>query len=263
MDIDAKALELKKAGTAFCIATVVKVEGSAPRHAGSKMIVDADGNLFGTIGGGGVEHQVIEDAKDILRIRTARCISYDLTEDGIQPCGGKVEIFFEPVAPLSRVAVFGAGHIAEKLCPMLVEMGFDLTLIDERSERLSLPVFSPIEKKSSLLPLDFLSSFQFDDEAFLICLTHKHIHDEAIVEYCLDKPFKYFGLISSRKKWALFCQRYREKGFTDEQMRRISTPIGLDIGAETPFEIAIAVAAEIIQFRAKPEDFMARVARFK
>ncbi|HPW44996.1 MAG TPA: xanthine dehydrogenase accessory protein XdhC [bacterium] len=263
MDIDAKAMELKKAGIAFCIATVVRVEGSAPRHAGSKMIVAADGNIFGTVGGGGVEHQAIEDAKYLLKTKTAECVSYDLTGDGIQPCGGRVEIFFESVAPLSHVVVFGAGHIAEKLCPMLVEMDFDLTLVDERSERLSLSTFSSIEKKSSLLPLDFLSSFRFDDEVFMICLTHKHIHDEAIVEYCLDKPFKYFGLISSRKKWALFCQRYREKGFSDDQMRRISTPIGLDIGAETPFEIAVAIAAEIIQFRTKPEDFKARVARFK
>jgi xanthine dehydrogenase accessory factor len=94
-------------------------------------------------------------------------------------------------------------------------------------------------------------------------VTHRHLHDEEIVRFCLDKPFKYLGLISSRKKWALFRENYAKAGFSDEQMSRVSTPVGLDIGAETPFEIAVAITAQIIQLDAKPNDFTEGIAHFK
>lgn len=261
MDIDKKILELKEGRVPFCIATVVKVVGSAPRHAGSKMIVTAK-ESFGTVGGGGVEHQAIEDAKDILKRRAPECKSYELTEKGIQPCGGRIEVFFEPVVPPKSVVVFGAGHVGEALCPLLAELGFDVTIVDERKERISLGAFKSARTRIGKLPSEVLPTIEFNDELHIICLTHKHIHDEDIVEYCLDKPFKYLGLISSRKKWAVFKKHYREKGFTDGQMDRVATPIGLDIGAETPFEIAVAICAELIQLRAKPEDYKKGVGHF-
>ncbi len=260
MDIDSKAHELKSLRIPFCVATVVKAEGSAPRHAGAKMIVTQD-EAFGTVGGGGVEHQAIEDARTAIRRRISELKSYLLTEEGIQPCGGEVEIFLEVVSPPTRAVVFGAGHISEKLCPMLSELGFDVTLVDERRERVELP--SGVKSRVNLLPQEFISKLEFDDDLYLIAVTHKHMHDEDIVRSCLGKPYKYLGLISSRKKWALFRERYRSEGFTDDQLSRVSTPIGLDIGSETPFEIAISIAAQIIQLRAKPEDFVDGVGHFR
>jgi len=262
MDIDKKLRELKSERTPFCLATVVRVEGSAPRAAGAKMIITAD-KTFGTVGGGGVEHMAIKDARKTLRTKKATCEKYNLTEDGIQPCGGMMEIFLEPIAPQRRVMVFGAGHIAEKLIPMLSELDFEITLIDEREDRISLPAFSIADELSEELPDKYLVRCKFDDELSLIVLTHKHIHDEGIVEFCLDKPYRYLGLISSRKKWELFCKHYREKGFSDEQMERVSTPIGLDIGAATPFEIAVAIIAELIQLSEKPEDFKDGIGHFE
>lgn len=261
-NLDKKAIDLRQDGVAFCWLTVVKVDGSAPRHVGSKMIVCEDGSIYGTIGGGGLENQAIKDAKELLKKRGSECKTYELTEDGIQPCGGITEIFIESISPMMPMIVFGAGHIAEKLIPMLVELGYDVTLVDERVERIELPVFSCVQTRVNELPSDFLPTVKFDDKLNLICITHMHVHDEEIVEYCMDKPFKYMGLISSRKKWAFFCDKYREKGFTAEQMARISTPIGLDIGAETPFEISVAIAAELIQLNAKPEDHEKRVGRY-
>lgn len=263
MNLDKKAAELKTAGKAYCLATVVKVEGSAPRHVGAKMIVDEDGGAHGTVGGGGLEHQAIEDAKGVLRRKGAECIGYDLSKDGIQPCGGRVEIFFEPVTPLMPAVVFGAGHVSEKLCPMLAWLGYEITLVDERKERLEIPAFGAVHRKVGALPSEFLPTLKFSDDLNIICLTHKHIHDEEIVEYCLDKPYRYLGLISSRKKWAHFRGHYEAKGFTQKQMGRVSTPVGLDIGAETPFEIAVAIAAELIQLQARPDDFAKGVGRFR
>jgi xanthine dehydrogenase accessory factor len=263
MDIEKKAIELTEDGRRFCILTVVGVTGSAPRHIGSKMIVCEDGRTFGTIGGGGLEHKATDDAKEVMRTMQGGVRNYELTESGIQPCGGEVEIYFEPRVPLTPCVVFGAGHIGEKLCPMLVELLFDVTLVDERQERLNLPAFSSLQKKSSLMPLEFLSEYEFTDQTHIVCITHKHVHDEEIVRHCLGKPFKYLGLISSRKKWALFRSRYLEEGFTERETDRVSTPIGLDIGAETPFEIAVAVAAELIQLKMKPCDFKCGIGHFK
>lgn len=246
MNLDKKIEELKSSRTPFVIATIVRCEGSSPRHVGSKMLVTAE-TSFGTVGGGGVEHQAIEDAKKLIKKRVSECIKYDLTASGIQPCGGNVEIFFEVVAPKKKMLVFGAGHVGEALCPMLAAMDYEVTLVDERKERIDLPTFNCVFKKVCELPQKVLPTIDFSDELYLICLTHKHIHDEEIIEFCLRKPFKYLGLISSRSKWKYFCDKYRGKDFTDKDFERVSTPIGLDIGAETPFEIAVAICAELIQ----------------
>lgn len=259
MDLDKKALDFKEKRIPFCWATVVKSEGSAPRQAGAKMIVTPEGS-FGTVGGGGLEHEVIEDARKAIRRRISELKQYSLTEDGIQPCGGRVEIFLEVATPPKRAVVFGAGHVAEKLCPMLSELGFDITLVDERADRIELP--GGVEDRVNKEPSDVLPSMEYGDDLHIISITHKHTHDEEIVRFCLDKPFKYLGLISSRKKWAFFKNHYIEHGFTEDQMSRVSTPIGLDIGAETPFEIAVAIAAQIIQLDAKPEDFSKGIAHF-
>lgn len=259
MDLDRKALELRESRVPFCWATVVKAEGSAPRQAGAKMIVTKDGSS-GTVGGGGLEHKVIEDARKVILRRTSELRQYPLTEETGQLCGGTVEIFLEFVTPPKRAMVFGAGHVAEKLCPMLAEVGFNVTLIDERAERIELP--GGVERRINELPLKALADIEFNDETYIITITHKHANDEEIVRFCLDKPFKYLGLISSRKKWGRFKQHYMEAGLTEEQMARVSTPIGLDIGAETPFEIAVAIVAQIIQLNAKPEDFSKGIAHF-
>ena len=262
MDLDKKAAELREGRVAFCWATVVRAKGSAPRHAGAKMIVTAT-ESFGTVGGGGVEHHAIDDAREALLRRSPELKTYDLSESGIQPCGGEVEIFLEPIVPARRIVVFGAGHVAEKLCPMLAEANFDVTLVDERADRLSVDVFKDVPHKINMLPGDFLATLEFQDDLHIICITHKHVHDESIVRFCLSKPYKYLGVISSRKKWALFCEGFRKHGFTDEQISRVTAPIGFDFGAETPFEIAVAILAQLIQLHARPLDFADRKGHFR
>ncbi len=262
MDLDRKALEFKQSRTPYCVATVVRAEGSAPRQAGAKMLVTAGGS-FGTVGGGGVEHRAIEDAREAMRRRTPQLQRYELTEAGVQPCGGMVEIFLEPVTVPLPMALFGAGHCAEQLMPMLPPLGFEVTVVDERPERLGLPAFAAAHRRIAKLPEAAFAEIAFSDELHLICMTHAHTHDEQIVRFCLDKPFRYFGLISSRSKWALFCSRFREQGFTGEQLRRITSPIGLDLGAETPFEIAVAIASQLIQLRARPAAFAAKEGHFR
>lgn len=247
MDLEQKTLELKKDRITFALATVVKVTGSVPRHIGAKMIITADGKIFGTIGGGALEHQVISDAKDIIRRGTAELKSYPLGPMLGQCCGGDMDVFIEPTLPKREIIVFGAGHVAEAICPMLQELNFHVTLVDERKERIELLAFAKIDRRLNELPSDVLRTIEFNDDLHIIVITHEHKHDEAIVEYCLDKPFRYLGCIGSRTKWAKFKERYKARGFKEEQIARVTTPIGLDIGSETPFEIAVSVAAQLIK----------------
>lgn len=244
------------------MATVVRTDGSTPRQIGAKMIVTADAS-FGTIGGGALEHRVIEDARELLKHRTAECKKYPLGPMLGQCCGGEVEVFIEPMAPPKPMYVFGAGHIAEELCPMLTKLGYNVALIDERSERINLPCFDCAAERWNELPNDALKRIPFDNDTHVVVITHQHKHDEEIVRYCLDKPFKYLGCIGSRNKWDKFKTRYRAQGVPDESFARVTTPIGLDIGAESPFEIAVAIAAQLIQLGTKPEDFKIGIGHFK
>lgn len=262
MTLDEKISELKSTKTPYCIATIVKSQGSSPRHIGTKMIVTEDAS-FGTIGGGALEEKVIGDAREQMRLHSHTCKSYPLGAMLGQCCGGEVEIFFEPNFPKKPMFVFGAGHIAEHLCPMLMELGFYVTLIDERPERITLPCFEKVHEKWNELPDDIMKRIDFCDDTHIIVITHEHKHDEGIVRFCLDKKFNYLGCIGSRHKWKRFRERYHAQGIPDQLFERVSSPIGLDIGAETPFEISVAIIAELIQLHAKPDDFKNKRGRFK
>ena len=246
MDLDSKTIELKKNRTPYCVATIIKSQGSSPRHIGTKMIV-TESSSFGTIGGGALEEKVIEDAREQMRHRSSTCKNYPLGAMLGQCCGGEVEVFFEPNFPKKPMFVFGAGHIAEHLCPMLMELGFHVTLIDERPERITLPRFETVHERWNELPSDIMKKINFYDDTHIIVITHEHKHDEEIVRFCLDKKFKYLGCIGSRHKWKRFKERYHAQGIPDELFKRVTSPIGLDFGSETPFEISVSICAELIQ----------------
>jgi len=231
----------------FVWITVIKTSGSVPRNVGAKMVVYADGNISGTIGGGSLEHQAIQDAKEFLITGQAGCKAYPLGPLLGQCCGGDVELFFEPVKEPKKIVVFGAGHVAEELVPMLKKLGFEITLIDERAGRLQIKAFDAADQKINELPSDVYKDIDFNPELYIIVLTHQHKHDEGIVKYCLDKPFKYLGMIGSKTKWEKFKSRYKSHGFTEEQIARVRTPIGLEIGGDSPFEIGISIVAELIK----------------
>lgn len=253
-NLTAKALELDRDHVAYAWATVTSVKGSAPRHLGSKMIITKDG-IFGTIGGGALEQAVISDARGQMRISAAKLFNYPLGPKLGQCCGGEVDVFIEPVVPSKDIVVFGAGHISECLIPLLKKLNFRVTLVDERKDRIDLPAFDATDSRINELPSDALREIKFSNDLYLIVLTHAHIHDEAIVKFCLDKPYRYLGVIGSRTKWEKFKARYRSCGFTDEQLNRVTTPIGLDIGSESPFEIAVSIIAELIAINSKPKGF--------
>ena len=253
-NLNKKAVELDQNCLHYAWVTVTKVTGSAPRQSGSKMIVTKE-ESFGTIGGGALEHAVIKDARSQIREAEPKSFNYPLGPLLGQCCGGEVDVFIEPVLPARKVVVFGAGHIAEHLVPMLKNLNFIVRLVDERAERINLPAFDSVDEKTNELPRDALNDIEFNDALYLIVLTHAHIHDQEIVEFCLDKPYKYLGVIGSRHKWEKFKARYKAKGISDGQLEKVTTPIGLDIGGETPFEITISIIAELITLTSTPKGF--------
>jgi xanthine dehydrogenase accessory factor len=231
----------------FCIIT--HTEGSAPRKEGTKMIVMPDGKIEGTIGGGSIERQVISDALVVMKSGVPVKKMYKLEDDLEMHCGGKVEVFFDPIMPRPELYIFGAGHIGREVANYASDFGFRISLFDERKEifddldicdftEVSENYFTAIEKSI------------FTNNTFVVILTPKHEYDERIVTEIARKPFAYLGMIGSKRKVAEVKKNLKEQHhFTDEQINRIDMPIGIKFNAVTPAEIALSIVAKLIDVK--------------
>jgi xanthine dehydrogenase accessory factor len=246
MDIFQAIMTAKQQGKRFVLATVIQSLGSAPREAGARMLIFADGTTIGTIGGGAVEKRVMEEAQTLMNAEETRLFEYDLDKDLQMKCGGQMSIFLEPMHSGASLIIFGAGHIGQVLCKIASILDFQVTVVDNRpefatSERL------PLAQRIIVKPYSgALEDVTFTDNSFIVIVTHGHAHDQDILEYCSQQPFRYLGVIGSRNKAQGMLNRLREKGVAAATIESVHCPIGLDIGANTPEEIAIAIAAEMI-----------------
>ncbi len=248
MDIFEEITLVKKSGMRAMLATVVESMGSAPGKPGARMIVKADGTTVGTIGGGAVEKKITEEALECIQGGEGKVIHYKLEDLGMA-CGGGMSIFVEPLISPPDLIIFGAGHIGLALSRIGSLLGFTTTVVDSRDEfanRERLPWADRVVAEDYQEALHQLS---FTDTSYLVILTHRHANDFEILEYCIEKPFFYLGMIGSRKKVATAFQQLREKGISEESINRVKAPIGVSIGAETPEEIAVAIAAQLIAVR--------------
>ena len=232
---------------AFCL--VVSVKGSTPRKVGAKMIVidrgDDLGEIKGSIGGGAIEHLVRKKAIVAIRAQKAELLTTSLRNELGMCCGGEMTVFIEPIAKQPKFFCFGAGHIAQALCPMMKDLGFKVFVIDERPKMLESKVFSTCHK------IDDCSGFAIKDmplkNAFVVIATHDHALDQSIAENILAHEFSYAALVGSKRKALMTKKRLLAKGLKDFQ--RIICPAGLDISAISPEEIALSIAAQIIQHK--------------
>ena len=237
----------------FVLLTVVGVEGSTPAKPGAAMIVTTDGQCRGTIGGGQTEHQAIQKALAILGGEGASVKEkFELKDPGDLACGGSMEIFFDAHLFSRQVLIFGAGHVAEALCPILQGCGFSIAVYDERPERLALPAFRGARRVEG--PFGAVSGEAgFSPETHVLVMTPDHSHDYEVVRQALEMPFKSLGLMASVNKRKGFLKRLLENGADQEKAGHINSPVGLNIGAVTPNEIAVSIAAQLIRFEADPE----------
>jgi xanthine dehydrogenase accessory factor len=250
-------VRLHKSRTPCVLATVVRTAGSTPRKASARMIVLGEGRILGTVGGGRVEKEIADAAVAMLaegeRAR-ARLLRYHLTHELAMCCGGEMEVFVEPLIPASPLIVCGGGHVAEALVPLARKVGFAPIVVEEAEERATVERFPDAERiVDSFDPRDW-KELPLGDGAYVVIVTRDHAQDQALLEHFLGSPaadrLAYLGLIGSRRKIEMFKQRLTARGIDAARFERLHAPIGLDIGADTPEEIAVAIVAELIKTRA-------------
>ncbi len=248
-----KAEELKNEGRPFVMLTVTQVTGSTPRETGAKMICLADGTFFGTIGGGNLENKVLDDAqmnfiRTGVRRNQARVIRYPLGAKTGQCCGGIMEILFEPIHCGPQLYLFGAGHVGQAVCKVLQGTPFQVQLIDERPEWIESPELPTGVIRHALEWSEFVAQADWSEQnTYVVIMTHRHDQDQEILHSILSRSRRYLGLIGSQSKWLRFQQRLRLRGVPNEELNRVTCPIGLPIGGKAPQEVAISLSAELLK----------------
>ena len=237
--------KLKKQPVA--LVTVSKILGSAPCKLGSKMIVTQQKEIFGTIGGGKLEFQVIDEVVIAIGENKTKIFSYTLGPEFEQCCGGKVELIIEPMNQTPELFLFGAGHIGVELCTILKDTPFNITLLDVRKNWKST---IKIDKSVKFLEVDFdlyKQQVNWGPNCYVVIMTHDHKLDFEITALALHQKTKYIGLIGSKTKKNKFNNMLRNELNFEAGISPVHCPVGLDIGGHTPKEIAISVAAELLK----------------
>ncbi len=254
-DIYKKILELRDQNKPAALVTVVATKGSTPRDAGAKMLVCADGTVYGTIGGSAVEAMLIEEAKKCIRSGEYKTEWHDLDDKEKQDtgmiCGGKMEFFIEPMMPAPHVYIFGGGHVALPLARFASQIGFSYTIIEDREEFAQKERFPDARDIIITSAADINENILFKESDYIAIVTRSHDLDYESLKVVLNSEVKYIGLIASKIKKKQIFARLKEEGFPEEKINQIHSPIGLDIAAQTPEEIAISILAELIQVKNK------------
>lgn len=249
----AALLEATERGEPVALATVVGAHGSMPRHEGSKMLVRADGTIVGTVGGGMLEQRVIQEALAALRDGQTRMPSYSLNslEDGDPGvCGGTAQIFIEPVSVAPTLVVIGVGHVGRALAELGKWMGYRVVLSDDRPEFCNPDTLPGMDEYVICKPAEVIDRIPVNRNTYIAAVTRGLPVDLTLIPALLKTDAAYIGLIGSRRRWALTVKALREQhGLTPDDLRRVRAPIGLELQAETPKEIALSIVAEIVMLR--------------
>jgi len=234
----------------FAVVTVAATTGSVPRAAGSKMFVYADGKTSGTIGGGKFEALVIAEAQAAMERKKPLLKTYPLREGETDSfgaiCGGEMTVFIEPQIGGEALYLVGAGHCARAIAKLAAECGLFVTVVDDRAELLAdLP--PAVVGISDCAPRDFIASRSWRSDEALVMVSRNHEIDcEALAAAIEQTGAGYIGMIGSRRKVLSVFDRLRERGVSEEKLARVYAPLGLDIGADSPAEIAVSCVAEIL-----------------
>ncbi len=254
MDLYSQIAQLTLEGRPFVLATVIDSSGSTPQKPGSKMVVLSDGTILGTVGGGAIEMQIVEAAKELFKVSdTTRTIETHLTHDLGMCCGGKMKVFLEKHSPATRLWIYGAGHVAKELASLAKQVGFWVGVVDERKDWATRERFAEVDELVLKNPADHARQEPGGPECFYCITTHDHPLDQAVVEALLPKPSAYIGLIGSRRKAERFKMRLLAAGMSEKDLARLRSPMGLPIHALTPAEIAVSIVGELIALRRADE----------
>ncbi|MDX1662939.1 MAG: XdhC/CoxI family protein [Candidatus Promineifilaceae bacterium] len=245
-------LEARQAGRPVVLATVVRTHGSVPRHAGAKMLIYEDGAFSGTVGGGEMEARVLSEAQAALDEGQPRMLHYSLVDPkrgdpGV--CGGNVDVYLEPYLPPATVFVVGAGHVGRAVAELAHWLGYQVVVNDDR-EALATPENVP--EADVTLPGSIeaaLASHPITRNTFVVLTTRNVMVDLEILPHLANTPAPYIGIIGSRRRWQATRQMLLDRALDEAALERFHSPIGVELHAETPEEIAVSIMAEIILFR--------------
>jgi len=257
MDIYDEIVRLRRLGQKAAIATIVQVHGSIPSYESAKLLVREDGSMMGTVGGGCVEAEVWNAAREVIETEKPRHLSFNLGQDAAYDngliCGGQLDIFVEPVIPPPHAFIFGAGHISKSLSKVAALAGFATTIVDNRDTFANRQRFPEADEVFAGEYEDVFPKLPINELSYLIIVTRGHRDDLRVLRLAVATEARYIAMIGSKRKVINVVKELEQEGIARARIERIHAPMGLDIGAISPEEIAISVAAEMIAVRRNAE----------
>jgi xanthine dehydrogenase accessory factor len=249
-EVFAAIAEALERGETAALVTIVSARGSTPQRVGAKMLVFADGRTIGTIGGGCYESDAFGKARDAITARRPQLVHYELSDDFAQEtgliCGGQMDVYIEPIEPSPELYIIGGGHVGYHLARLAHEVGFRVHVVDDREKFANRERFPTAEEVVADDIPTWLAATTLPPHAYAVIVTRGHTNDLEALRALAPRELRYLGLIGSRAKVARVYDALTADGVPAEQLTRIHAPIGLDIGAVTPQEIAVSILAELI-----------------
>jgi xanthine dehydrogenase accessory factor len=253
VDIYEEIIRLRREGRKAALATIINVRGSIPSFESAKMLVRDDGSILGTIGGGCVEAEVWQAARDIMQSEKPQTLTFNLNNnpkyDTGLVCGGTLDIFIEPVLPVSTLYIFGAGHVAWNLYKVARIAGFEVVVTDDRETYANRERFPEARDVYADEYERVMAQLAPHDSSYIVIVTRGHRDDMRVLRWAAETPARYICMIGSQRKVITTCKELEQEGVAAEKLARIYAPVGINIGAITPEEIAIAIVAEMIALR--------------
>ncbi|HET7871632.1 MAG TPA: XdhC/CoxI family protein [Terriglobales bacterium] len=253
MDIYEEITRLRKEGRRGALATIINVRGSIPSFDSAKMLVRDDGSIAGTIGGGCVEAEVWEAAREVMKSERPQTLNFNLNNnpkyDTGLVCGGTLEVYVEPVLPVSTLYIFGAGHVAWSLYKVARIAGFDVVVTDDRETYANRDRFPDARDIYADEYERVMEQLAVNDSAFIVIVTRGHRDDMRVLRWAAETPARYVGMIGSQRKTIAIYKELEKEGIAADKLARVYAPVGVDIGAITPEEIAVSIVAELIALR--------------
>ncbi len=257
MDIFEELVRLRSLGQKCALATIVQVRGSIPSFQAAKLLVREDGSMVGTIGGGCVEAEVWTAAREAIATGEPKHLSFNLGQDAAYDngliCGGQLDIFVEPIEPQPRAYIFGAGHISKGLSKIANLAGFATVVVDDREAFANRERFPEAAEVFAGEYEEIFPKLAVNATSYIVIVTRGHRDDMRVLRWAAATPASYVAMIGSKRKVISIIKELEKEGMPREAFERLHAPMGLEIGAVTPEEIAVSVVAEMIAVRRRPE----------
>ena len=253
MDVFEEIVRLRNLGQKCALATIVEVRGSIPSYETAKLLVREDGSMAGTIGGGCVEAEVWDAAREVIQTEKPKHLSFNLGQDAAYDngliCGGQLDVLVEPVLPVPRAFIFGAGHISKSLSKAATLAGFAAVVVDNRDTFANRERFPEALEVHAAEYEEVFPKLAINRTSYIIIVTRGHRDDMRVLRLALATAARYIAMIGSKRKVINVIRELEKEGVPRAAFERLNAPMGLDIGAVSPEEIAISVVAEMIAVR--------------